>query len=114
MVIDRKTEMSGEKTGQDVFSKQDEYANVGGAATLARHKRILLWFWLSWYRRCLRSKIIGVVQQLLLIWPNGRFQHQRSAVRIQSLFTEHLLTVNCIEKTKIKKVDAGNDISNLI
>ena len=31
-------------------------------------------------------------------------------VRIQSLekFIEHLFTVNCIEKTKIKKKEAGN------
>ena len=41
----------------------------------------------------------------------GHFQYQRSAVRIQSLAKniEHLFTVNCIEKTKIKKKEAGND-----
>ena len=34
----------------------------------------------------------------------------RSAVRIQSSakFIEHLFAVNCIEKTKIKKTEAGN------
>ena len=33
-----------------------------------------------------------------------------SAIRIQSLakFIEHLFTVNCIEKTKINKKEAGN------
>ena len=40
-----------------------------------------------------------------LSWESGRFQYQRSAVRIQSSakFIEHLFTVNCIEKTKINK-----------
>ena len=44
------------------------------------------WFWLS--------------QQ------SGRFQHQRSTVCIQSLanfYAEHLFTVNCKERMKIKK-----------
>ena len=35
---------------------------------------------------------------------------ERSVVRIQSSakFIEHLFTVNCIEKAKIKKKEAGN------
>ena len=47
-----------------------------------------------------------VVAQL----QSSRFQYQRSAVRIQSSanFFEHLFTVNCIEKTKIKIKEAGN------
>ena len=41
---------------------------------------------------------------------SGCFRYQRSAVRIQSSakLIEHLFTVNCIEKTKIKKKEAGN------
>ena len=41
------------------------------------------------------------------LWPNwksSRFTQQRSAVQIPSpayFYTEHLLTVSCIEKTKI-------------
>ena len=48
-------------------------------------------------------------QWLWLSWYSGRFRYQRSAVRIQSLakFIEHLFTVNCIEKTKIKKQRPG-------
>ena len=29
-------------------------------------------------------------------------------VRIQSTFIEHLFIVNCVEKTNIKKIEAGN------
>ena len=49
-------------------------------------------------------------QWLWLSWQSGRFQYQRSAIRIQSLakFIEHLFAVNCIEKTKIKKKEAEN------
>ena len=49
-------------------------------------------------------------QWLWLSWLSGRFRHQRSAVQIQSLalfYMEHLFTVNCVEKTKIKKKRPG-------
>ena len=49
------------------------------------------------------GKVVG--QSLWLSWQCGRFQHQRSAVRIQSLannYIGHLFTIDCIEKTKIK------------
>ena len=46
-------------------------------------------------------------QWLRHIWYSGRFQHQRYAVRIQSL-TKFISPINCIEKTKIKKKEAGN------
>ena len=46
---------------------------------------------------------------LWLSWWSGRLQYQRSAVQIQSPNIEHLFTVNCIEKTKINKEEAGND-----
>ena len=51
------------------------------------------WLWLSWY--------------------SGRFRHQRSVVRIQSL-EFFLLILNicllCIAKTKIKKKEAGDGL----
>ena len=47
-------------------------------------------------------------QWLWLSWWSGRFQFQRSAVRIQSSAKIYIeFTVNCIEKTKINKKRPG-------
>ena len=47
--------------------------------------------------------IIG--QWLWRSWQSSHFRYQRTRVRIQSsaTFIEHLFTVNCVEKTKIKR-----------
>ena len=40
------------------------------------------------------------------MWLSSCFLNQRSAVRVQSsarLYIAHLFTVNCIEKTKVKR-----------
>ena len=54
-------------------------------------------------------KEVGNRQWLCLSWLSGRFQFQRSAVQIQSLAKKlnWIFTVNCIEKTKIKKKRPG-------
>ena len=44
-----------------------------------------------------------VVQWLWLSWYSGCFRHQRSTIRIHCQNLYWTLTVNCIEKTKIKK-----------
>ena len=44
-------------------------------------------------------------------WQCGRFRCQSTRVRIESLAKisiEHLLIVNCIEKTKTKEKEVGN------
>ena len=44
-------------------------------------------------------------QWLWLSWQRGHFQHQRFMVRIHpssNFYIEHLFTINCNEKTKIK------------
>ena len=49
-------------------------------------------------------------QWLWLSWQRGHFQHQRFMVRIHpssNFYIEHLFTVNCNEKTKIKKKRPG-------
>ena len=43
-------------------------------------------------------------------WQSGCFRHQGSAERVESLANfdmKHLFTINCIEKTKIKKKRPG-------
>ena len=52
----------------------------------------------------------GYWQWMWLCWYSGRFRNQRSEVQIRSLaniYFEQLFTVNCNEKTKIKKKRAG-------
>ena len=49
------------------------------------------------------NKCLG--QWLWLSWQSGHFQFQRSVVRIPS--SANVYTINCIEKTKIKKKKPG-------
>ena len=63
---------------------------------------------LKWLLSAMR--MMRIWQRLWLSWQSIRFRHQRLTVRIQSsakLYIEHLLTVNCIEQTKIKKMRPG-------
>ena len=54
--------------------------------------------------KCTNSNVNG--QWLWLSWHSGHFQYHTTAVQIQTAanFKEHLLTGNCIEKVKIKKL----------
>ena len=55
--------------------------------------------------------VVAQVVELSLQIPEVRGSNPRSVVRIQALaknYIEHLFIVNCIEKTKIKKKEAGN------
>ena len=67
---------------------------------------------LNW-SQLLDSKSPKTGQWLWLSWYSGRFRHQRSVVRIQSL-EFFLLILNicllCIAKTKIKKKEAGDGL----
>ena len=58
--------------------------------------------------RLLQKDLLPKIGQLLrLSWLSGHFQHQRLAVQIPSsanFYKEHLFTVNCFDKTKIKKM----------
>ena len=63
------------------------------AFRFAKRRKIGQWFWLGWL----------VERSHWIIEVRGSNQV------IGKIYIEHLLTVNCIEKTKIKKKEAGND-----